>query len=81
MSEADLNAFLDERFAREGEKLDSYSERSAVDRESFMRSYADLGWVWTEGMVEYHYTTSNGAGSTFLHDPTTGKTYQVSAYW
>ena len=81
VSEADLNAFLDERFAREGEKLDSYSERSAVDRESFMRSYADLGWVWTEGMVEYHYTTSNGAGSTFLHDPTTGKTYQVSVYW
>ena len=81
VSEADLNAFLDERFARQGENLDSYSERSGVDREWFMRAYADLGWVWREGMVQYHYTTSNGAASAYYHDPTTGLTYQVSAYW
>ena len=81
VSEADLNAFLDERFAIGGEKLDSYSERSAVDREAFTRAYADLGWEWIAGMVEYHYATSNGAGSTYLHDPATGLTYQVSAYW
>jgi hypothetical protein len=64
-----------------GGDLDSYSERGRADRERFMSTYADLGWVWTEEMVHYHYTTSNGAGSAYYHDPTTGLTYQDSAYW
>ena len=81
VSEEALNAFLDERFARSGEALDSFSERGGVGREWFMRAYADLGWVWTEDMVQYSYTTSNGAASAYYHDPTTGLTYQVSAYW
>ena len=81
VSKEDLNAFLDERFARNGEELDSSSESGGPDRELFMRAFADLGWVWTEEMVSYHYTTSNGAGSTYYHDPTTRLTYQESAYW
>jgi hypothetical protein len=83
VSEEDLNAFLDERFRTRGigGDLDSYSERGRPDRAQFMTSYADLGWFWTEEMVDYHYTTSNGAGSTYYHDPTTGLTYQDSAYW
>jgi hypothetical protein len=83
VSEEDLNAFLDERFRTRGigGDLDSYRERGPADRERFMTKYADLGWVWTEEMVQYHYTTDNGAGSSYYHDPTTGLTYQDSAYW
>lgn len=83
VSEEDLNAFLDERFRTRGigGDLDSYSERGSANRENFLKAYADLGWVYTEGMVHYHYTTKNGAGSSYYHHPTTGLTYQDSAYW
>ena len=81
IAEEDLNAFLDERFARGGEALDSFSDRSPTSREYFMRVFDDRDWTWTEGMVGYHYRTSNGATSSFYHDPTTGLTYQKSAYW
>ena len=82
VAESDLNVFLDATFGgQSGKPLDSFSLRSPVDRDRFERTYAELGWVWTEGMVEYHCSASNGGGHTFYHDPSTGMTYQVSAHW
>jgi len=81
VSAEDLNAFFHERFAISSEVLDSHRKRGGVDRESFLARYAELGWVWTEDLVHHSYTTSNGAASSYYHDPTTGLTYQVSAYW
>ena len=81
ISEDDLNTFLNRRFARDGEALDSFSERSRVDAAKIGKPIGRLGWVVTEDTVVYDYFTSNGGVSTFYHDPTTGSTYQSSAYW
>jgi len=81
LSEKDLNAFLDERFAREGETLDSYAERSRVDPTRIGTAIGPLGWVVTEDTVVYSFTASNGGAQTYCHDPSTGRTYQSSAYW
>ncbi|MDC0574960.1 hypothetical protein OAO39_03405 [Pirellulaceae bacterium] len=81
ISERDLNAFLDRRFARPGEALDSFSERSPANPESIGKVIGPLGWVVTEDTVEYSYSASNGGGHYFYHDTTTGLTYQDSAYW
>ena len=40
-----------------------------------------LGWVVTKQTVVYDYAASNGGVHTYYHDPTTGRTYQSSAYW
>ena len=81
ISEKDLNAFLNERFAREGEVLDSYSERQSPSPGKLGTAIGPFGWVITPDTVTYDYSTSNGAVSSFYHDPTTGLTYQESAYW
>ncbi len=81
VAESDLNAFLDERFehlAREGETLDSFSERRSVP---VGRVIGPFGWTAEEGAVSYDFYTSNGAVSMYYHNPTTGRTYQESAYW
>jgi hypothetical protein len=80
VTEEDLNAFLNRRFSR-GEALDSYAEREAVVSEMFERDYGFLGWTWHEGIVRYSYAASNGGVSSYVHDPSTGLTYQTSAYW
>ena len=79
--EKELNAFLDKRFARPGEALDSFSERQPVDPKEIGHAIGRLGWVVTAETVVYHYTASNGGGHSYYHDPTTGRTYQSSAYW
>ena len=79
--EADLNAFLNKRFARPGELLDSFSERSPASPEKIGKPINPLGWVVTEDTVEYSYSASNGGGHHFYHDSKTGLTYQDSAYW
>ncbi|MDG2122558.1 MAG: hypothetical protein P8J87_02590 [Verrucomicrobiales bacterium] len=79
--EKDLNAFLDIRFGRKGETLDSFSERSSASPAIIGTTIGPLGWVVTPDTVVYHYTAANGSGSTYHHDPTTGQTYQQSAYW
>lgn len=81
VSQADLNAFLDERFAWDGEVLDSFSERVPLGPERAGEAIGTLGWIATPHAVTYTYCTSNGAASDFYHDPITGLTYQVSAYW
>ena len=81
VSEKDLNAFLDARFARPGETLDSFSERRPIDPARIGQSIGRLGWVVTEETVIYGYTASNGGSHSYHHDPTTGRTYQSSAYW
>ena len=80
ISEKDLNAFLNERFARDGEMIDSFSERSRPAPRQIGNAIGRLGWVVTEETVVYSYTASNGGGHTYYHDPTTGRTYQSSAY-
>jgi len=81
ISEKDLNAFLDKRFARPGEALDSFSERSPAIPEDIGKALGPLGWVVTDDTIEYSYTASNGGGHDFYHDTNTGLTYQDSAYW
>lgn len=81
IGEKDLNAFLNVRFARPGEKLDSFSERSAVSPAMIGKALGPLGWVVTKDTVTYSYAASNGGGHTFCHDTRTGRTYQCSAYW
>ena len=81
VSEKDLNAFLDERFARNGETIDSFSDRRRIDSTQIGNAIGRLGWVVTEETVVYSYTASNGGLHTYYHDPTTGRTYQSSAYW
>jgi len=81
LSERELNAFLDSRFARPGEALDSFSERSPASPESIGKAIGPFGWVVTKDMVVYSYSASNGGGHQFYHDTNTGRTYQDSAYW
>ncbi len=81
IAEEDLNAFLDARFAFNGSTLDSFSERSAVDPESIGKTIGRLGWVVPEETVVYSYAARNGGVSTYYHDPSSGRTYQISAYW
>ena len=81
ISEADLNDFLNKRFARPGEALDSFSERSPANPEDIGKAIGPLGWVVTDDTVEYTYSASNGGAHHFYHDSKTGLTYQDSAYW
>lgn len=81
VSERDLNAFLDERFARDGETLDSFGTRSPVSPAEVGQAIGRLGWVVTKSTVTYSFTAANGGVHTFHHDPETGWTYQSSAYW
>jgi len=81
ISEADLNDFLNRRFARPGEALDSFSERSPANPENIGKAIGPLGWVATEDTVEYTYSASNGGAHHFYHDSKTGLTFQDSAYW
>lgn len=81
ISEKDLNEFLDKRFARSGEELDSFSERSVANSQDIGKAIGPLGWVVTEDTVEYTYSASNGGAHHFYHDFKTGLTYQDSAYW
>ena len=80
-SETDLNAFLDKRFARPGEALDSFSERSPAKPKNIGNAIGPLVFIVTKGVVVYHYTASNGGLHSYYHDPNTGETYQSSAYW
>lgn len=81
VSEKDLSAFLDKRFARPGEKLDSFSERSPAKPETIGNAIGPLGFVVTMDTVVYTYYASNGGGHVYVHDTNTGRTYQRSAYW
>ncbi|MEC7582764.1 MAG: hypothetical protein VYE77_00470 [Planctomycetota bacterium] len=81
VTEKDLNAFLDKRFADGGETLNSFAERDKPRASLVGKPIGPFDWVVTEDTVVYHYTMSNGATSTFYHDPTTGQTYQDSAHW
>jgi hypothetical protein len=81
ISEKDLNAFLNERFARDGVMIDSFSERRRVTPNEIGKTIDRLGWVVTKETVVYGYSASNGGEHQYLHDPTTGQTYQSSAYW
>ncbi|MFT5292025.1 MAG: hypothetical protein ACI82F_004110 [Planctomycetota bacterium] len=81
VSEEDLNAFLDERFARDGVAIDSFSTRRPVDPVEIGHAIGRLGWVVTEEAVRYHFSARNGGGHAYYHDPKTGRTYQSSAYW
>ena len=81
LSEKDLNAFLDKRFARPGDVLDSFSERSPANPENIGNAIGPLGCVVTKDTVEYTYYASNGGAHNYYHDTKTGRTYQSSAYW
>jgi len=80
VTEEDLCAFLDQRFAH-GHSLDSHAERKTIDSESFEARYGFLDWSWHEEIALYSYAASNGGVSSYLHDSSTGRTYQTSAYW
>ena len=81
VSTKDLNAFLYRRFARPGETLDSFSELSPVRPDTIGKVIGPLGWKVTESAVSHTYTARNGGAHNYYHDPTTGRTYQSSAYW
>ena len=81
ISEKDLNAFLDKRFACPGKELDSFSERSPANPKNIGNGIGPLGFIMTKDTVVYDYSASNGGGHRYYHDQTTGQTYQDSAYW
>lgn len=81
ISEADLNEFLNKRFADNGKLLDSFNDRTPADPKSIGKAIGPLGWVVTENTVVYSYSASNGGVHDYYHDPNTGMTYQSSAYW
>ena len=81
VSESDLNAFLNQRFSVNGVEIDSYQERSVVSPLLVGKEIGPMGWMITEDVVVYSYSASNGGGHDYYHDPTTGQTYQESAYW
>ena len=81
VSEKDLNAFLDKRFASPGEPLDSFSERLPARTNTIGNVIGPLGWIVTENTVSYRYCASNGGAHEYYHDTKTGLTYQKSAYW
>ena len=81
VSEKDLNAFLDKRFARPGKTLDSFSERRPADSKSIGSIIGPLGWKVTADTVSYTYFASNGGTHDHYHDTKTGLTYQSSVYW
>ena len=82
ISEAELNDFLNKRFADNGKIFDSFSDdRSRPNPKRIGKEVGPLGWVVTEDTVEYSYAASNGGMHYYYHDPNTGLTYQDSAYW
>jgi hypothetical protein len=81
VSEKDLNAFLDKRFGRPGEVLDSFSERRSANPGTIGNAVGPLGWKVTAKTVSYTYAASNGGAHNYYHDTKTGLTYQSSAYW
>jgi len=81
ISEKDLNAFLDKRFARPGEALESFSERSPSSPKEIGNAIGPFGWKVTTDTVEYTCAASNGGAHHYYHDTKTGRTYQSSAYW
>jgi len=81
VAEQDLNAFLNRRFALNGSVIDSFSERGRPAPKKIGNAIGRLGWIVTKDTVVYDYTASNGGVHTYYHDPTTGRTYQSSAYW
>ena len=81
VSENDLNTFLDKRFARPGEVLDSFSERRPANPATIGNAVGPLGWKVTANTVSYTYAASNGGAHNYYHDTKTGLTYQSSAYW
>ena len=81
VTEKDLNSFLDNHFALNGSVIDSFSERARPAPKTIGNAIGRLGWIVTKDTVVYDYTASNGGGHTYYHDPTTGRTYQSSAYW
>ena len=81
VAEKDVNAFLDDRFALNGGVLDSLSKRGRPGPKDIGNAIGQPGWVVTKDTVVYHYSAGNGGGHTYYHDPTTGRSYQISAYW
>jgi hypothetical protein len=81
ISEAELNDFLNKRFADNGTMLDSFSDRTPANPEIIGNEVGPLGWVVTEDTFVYSYSASNGGMHTYYHDSNTGLTYQDSAYW
>jgi hypothetical protein len=81
VSEKDLNTFLNQRFARPGEVLDSYSERVRIKPDFIGKAIGPMGWLATTNTVSYYYTASNGGSHRYFHDTETGRTFQSSAYW
>ncbi len=56
VSEKDLNAFLDNRFASDGEALDSFSERDLIDPRDIGNVIGRLEWIVREDTVVYHFS-------------------------
>ena len=81
VAEKDLNAFLDSHFALKGSAINSFSERRRPVTQNIGKTIGRLGWIVTKDTVVYDYAAANGGVHTYYHDPTTGRTYQSSAYW
>ena len=81
MSESDLDAFLDQRFARRRETLDSFRDRIPANPSSLGDTIGSLDWKVTKDSVPYSYVASNGGVHHFSRDTKTGLTFQSSAYW
>lgn len=81
IKEGDLNAFLDEHFSRDGDEIDSLSDRRPVSASQVGASIGRLGWVVTKEVVVYDYAAPNGGMHRYYHNPVSGSTYQESAYW
>lgn len=82
VSEKELNQFLNERFAVDGEVVDSFrDERRPISKDQIGKPLGRLQWKVPEGTVVYGYSASNGGMHHYYHDPDSGQTFQESAYW
>lgn len=78
--EKDLHAFFLGRFAASNARIDPAKDGRLVNNAD-VDQVGPLAWDVTAGTLKYAYSATNGGLHTYYHDPSTGRTYQSSAYW
>ncbi len=86
ISEAELTAYLDELWAKYGDRSSSkrgeLAAMATVDREFHKLRFGDLGWPPLDDATErFSPTAENGAGFSVWFSPKEGFAYEQAGYW
>lgn len=86
VSQADLAAYLDDLWMREGKysdvKRDKLGSVSGMNHEFYQTMFGDLGWPPLEDAMEYYGPIAkNGAGFQVWYSAKTGIAYEYAGYW